>query len=285
MYSDPNTPRTPSDRIIGLDKRHDLTGRLVRLLSSISYPRLSCVAGELLLAICHENPRELVAQVGYGPCAGFLVSNGFGDAFPGASYGGGADTEDGREGEDDGQTRIEELDEKRPAINPITGTYVEQPSAAGVSPTTPARSTSIRPPRKHKSASSSSASAPSSAKITEIDDAYPEPEAEAEAEMTEEEKEAEAERLFTLFDRLDRTGVMKVQNPMQQVSRDPVAAAKAEQAQREEERRREEKEEREEEEALRELARWKAGRARGAPTTTMGPPGGAGEEAQGGQQS
>lgn len=34
--------------------------------------------------------------------------------------------------------------------------------------------------------------------------------------MTEEEKEAEADRLFTLFDRMDRTGVIKVQNPLKQ---------------------------------------------------------------------
>jgi hypothetical protein len=34
-----------------------------------------------------------------------------------------------------------------------------------------------------------------------------------EPEMTEQEKEEEAERLFVLFDRLNRTGVVKVQNP------------------------------------------------------------------------
>jgi hypothetical protein len=34
------------------------------------------------------------------------------------------------------------------------------------------------------------------------------------AEMTEEEKEQEAERLFVLFDRLNRTGVIKVENPI-----------------------------------------------------------------------
>ncbi|RKP08085.1 guanine nucleotide exchange factor synembryn-domain-containing protein [Thamnocephalis sphaerospora] len=36
------------------------------------------------------------------------------------------------------------------------------------------------------------------------------------AEMSREEKEREAERLFTLFDRLNRTGVVKVVNPLQQ---------------------------------------------------------------------
>jgi hypothetical protein len=277
---------TLSDRTIGLDKRPDLTGRLVRLLSSISYPRLSRVAGELLLAICHEDPRELVAQVGYGPCAGFLVSNGFGDAFPGATPGddGGGD-EAGGDHFEDGQARIEELDEKRPAINPITGTYVDPPS---VGPAAPARSTSIRPPRKSKNGSSSSPSTSTSAgKITEIDDhAHPrsEPEPNGESEMTEEEKEAEAERLFTLFDRLDRTGVIKVQNPLQQAaSRDPAAVARAEErAQREEERKRVEREEKEEEEAMRELARWKAGRTRGTQTATMmtGTPAGVGAGAQ-----
>jgi len=34
------------------------------------------------------------------------------------------------------------------------------------------------------------------------------------AEMTEEEKEMEAEKLFVLFERLNRTGVMKVENPV-----------------------------------------------------------------------
>ncbi|PWN18919.1 hypothetical protein BCV69DRAFT_284540 [Microstroma glucosiphilum] len=283
------------DRTIGLDKRPDLTGRLVRLLSSISYPRLSRVAGELLLAICREEPRELVAQIGYGPCAGFLVSNGFGDAFPGAGgHQGGGD------GVEEGQARIEELDEKRPAIDPITGTYVDSPSAGvGVSPSAPARSTSIRPLRKHHGAATSStpASAANPSKMTEINDTHAQPE--PEREMTEEEKEAEAERLFTLFDRLDRTGVIKVQNPLQHAAtRDPVVAAKAELAQRVEERKRVEEEEREEEETLRELARWKAGRVRGSQppattttTTATGAPAGAGagagvgEEAQRHQES
>jgi hypothetical protein len=36
------------------------------------------------------------------------------------------------------------------------------------------------------------------------------------SEMTMEEKEREAERLFTLFDRLNRTNVVKVVNPIQE---------------------------------------------------------------------
>ena len=39
----------------------------------------------------------------------------------------------------------------------------------------------------------------------------------SETEMTDEEKEREAERLFVLFDRLNKTGVIKVKNPAREV--------------------------------------------------------------------
>jgi hypothetical protein len=83
----------------------------------------------------------------------------------------------------------------------------------------------------------------------------PRPRAE-EDEMTEEEKEREAEKLFTLFERLQKTGVVKVQNPI----------TEAQQSGRFEEIKdgqndRADKEDEEERQALEEMRRYKERKA------------------------
>jgi hypothetical protein len=135
-----------SDRSQGLDKRKDLTGVLIRLMSSSVYPRLSRASGEVLLALCDGQAVKMTAEIGYGPCAGFLSQIGQLNSLPSAPVSDGS-----------GQ-----------AIDPITGQRLSQEDDLTGST------------------------------------------------MTEEEKEAEAERLFGLFDRMDRNGVLKVQNPMKQ---------------------------------------------------------------------
>lgn len=139
-----------SDRTQGLDKRRDMTGILVRLMSSNEYPRLARASGELLLALCDGQAARMAAEIGYGPCAGFLHSIGQVNALPGAPLTNG----------------------KGKLVDPVTGKV--QPTAE---------------------------------EMSRQDQALP---------MTEEEKETEADRLFSLFDRMDRTGVMKVQNPLKQ---------------------------------------------------------------------
>lgn len=78
--------------------------------------------------------------------------------------------------------------------------------------------------------------------------------------MTDEEMEREAEKMFTLFDRMNRTGVIKVENPMQaaqQSGRFEEIGAKEAAAQADEE-------DEEERQALAEFAKYKARKQRAA---------------------
>lgn len=136
------------DRTFALDRRVDVLGRIVRLMSSISLSRVARASGELLLALCNGDAKQMTEAVGYGPCAGFLMNTGLASALPTSA----APTSDGR------------------TVDPITGEY--------------------EPTDEEKA-------------MDEIN------------HMTEEEKEAEAERLFVLFDRLNRTGVMQARHPME----------------------------------------------------------------------
>lgn len=166
------------DRSYGLDKRKDLTGILIRLMSSSEYPRLSRASGEVLLALCDGQAAKMTAEIGYGPCAGFLSQIGQLNSLPSAPL-------------DDSFGQ---------AIDPITGRV-----------------------------------------LPSVEEMAREDEANGMA-MTEEEKEAEAERLFGLFDRLDRNGIIKVTNPVKQAV-DSGKIRELEEKEEEEEKRRIEQEE------------------------------------------
>lgn len=188
------------DRTLPLEKRDDLTGHLVRLMSSLLLPNSANCAGELLYNLCARDPATLATQIGYGNASGFLQNRGeLVPPPPAPSNGSGSGTSNGH---GNGRT-----------VNPITGAYDREPEAG---------------------------------------------EAEEE-QMTEEEKEREAERLFVLFERMKRTGVIDAGNPVEK-AREEGRLGGDEKREREEEERRLEEEEREEEEALRELGRWKEGR-------------------------
>ncbi|CAO1620403.1 unnamed protein product [Parajaminaea phylloscopi] len=219
------------DRSIAPDKRMDSTGRLIRLMGSLSYPRLARASGEVLLALCRSDPSQMVSEIGYGPCAGWLVSNGYGMPVPNEAP---SHEPNGSDGPRIRELRPEEANYhdqsaqtanshgpanargQRRTVNPITGSY----EADGFG------DDSSLPP------------------------------------MSDEEKEAEASRLFDLFDRLNRTGVVKVPHPVR--SADPEKLREVEEQERQQ---RETLEIQEEEEALRDLAAYKSrklGRA-GAP--------------------
>lgn len=102
-----------------------------------------------MLAACGGEASRLTAEIGYGPCAGFLVSIGQGHVLP------------------SGYEKLAGKEQR--VVDPFTGKFI--PSAEELA---------------RQDAESGLAA------------------------MTEEEKEAEAERLFGLFDRLERTGVVKV---------------------------------------------------------------------------
>lgn len=140
------------DRSKGLDARLDLTGILIRLMSCSLYPRSARASGELLLAICEGQATKMTAEIGYGPCAGFLMQTGQLHSLPSQAI----STASGK------------------VIDPVTG------------------------------------------KEQQSQDQMDEEDRRTGLLMSDEEKEAEAERLFTLFDRMDRNGILKVQNPISQ---------------------------------------------------------------------
>lgn len=181
------------DRSLALDRRIDLLGRLIRLMSSVTLPRLARASGELLLSLCEGNAKQMTETIGYGPCAGFLMNTGLASALPS-----GTTSTSGPDGR---------------AVDPITGEY---------EPTEEERA------------------------MDEIN------------RMTEEEKEAEAERLFVLFDRLNKTGVVQVRHPMEK-AREEGRFEQIEKRTEQEEWKRVEKEE---EEAEREVGREMAERKR-----------------------
>lgn len=206
------------DRSIPRDKRGDTTGRLVRLMASLSFPRLARASGELLLALCKSDPTEMVANIGYGPCAGWLVSNGFGAPVPSEVQ---WDHDEGRTG---------------------SGGF-------------PSSSTPSSGVTSGSSAATAAQTAATNRAINPITGAYESNESDdpSLAPMTEEEKEEEASRLFDLFDRLNQTGVMKVPHPVRDADQSrfqEIDDIEAEQKQREEQE--------EEERALREFAAYKA---------------------------
>lgn len=171
------------DRKIGLDKREDLTGILIRMMGSQNYPRLARASGEVLLAICGGKANQMTSEIGYGPCAGFLTNIGQAHAVP----------------------ANEINDSNGRPIDPITGKVL---------------------PTAEEMARQDAESGFS--------------------QMTLEEKEAEAERLFGLFDRLDKTGVIKVDkhsHPMQNA----IDSGRLQEIDEEEEKKRMEEEAKDEE--------------------------------------
>ncbi|KAF8334996.1 guanine nucleotide exchange factor [Cantharellus anzutake] len=122
------------DRSHPLEKRRDVLGLFIRMMTSIHHPHLKETTSELLFCLCNQDAAELSAQIGYGNAAGFLYSKGIMSA-PTTEY-----------------------DSHGNLLNPITGTNAPIRDNSGV-------------------------------------------------DMTDEEKEQEAERLFVLFDRLEKSGL------------------------------------------------------------------------------
>ncbi|KAN0062404.1 hypothetical protein ACQY0O_005287 [Thecaphora frezii] len=111
-------------------------------------------------------------------------------------------------------------------------------------------------PSHHARASTSQGEAGEGRSINPITGQFDPTEAELAADfddMTEEEKEAEAEKLFVLFERLNRTGVVKVQDPRETMVQQGRFEEVTEKREDEEQRRREEQEARDEEEVEREM--------------------------------
>lgn len=79
--------------------------------------------------------------------------------------------------------------------------------------------------------------------------------------MTEEEKEREAEKLYTLFDRMERTGIMSAENPVNKARQQGKFEETKEDREAELERLRKEEEEIEKE-VEKDMADWRARRGK-----------------------
>lgn len=161
----------PSDRSIPLERRTDLTGHLIRLLSSIMLPNTAYGVGELLYNLCDRNPTRLCTTIGYGNASGFLQNRG--ELIPPPSI---------------------PSKKSKPTSSSTSGTASPRPSGSWERPTVP-KPTSSR-------------------LVNPITGAFEVPPEANAVEMTEEEKHREAERLYVLFDRMAKTGVMEVENPV-----------------------------------------------------------------------
>lgn len=221
-----------SDRSIPLEKRTDLLGHLIRLLSSILLPNTAYGVGELLYNLCNRDAATLSLQIGYGNACGFLQNRGELIPPPAANYPASSSS----------------------SSSTATGTGVGTKEKVKA---TEKEKEKGKGKGKEKTPSTSlrlaSATAPATAPINPITGTYETPPDPDLVEMTPEEKEREAERLYVLFDRLEKSGVMEVANPVKTAKE---AGRMQETKEEEEERRRElEREEEEDERAVEEELR------------------------------
>lgn len=108
----------------------------------------------------------------------------------------------------------------------------------------------------HGSGNNGRASSASSRRIDPITGAYEQPSSNNETPMTDEEKEREAEKLFVLFDRMNKNGAMSVVNPVKEAQATGKLASTAEEQELERKRLQEEEDE-DERQALAEMQRYK----------------------------
>ncbi|KAI5474584.1 guanine nucleotide exchange factor, Ric8 [Pseudohyphozyma bogoriensis] len=224
------------DRTVSLDRRPDLTGQLVRLLSSILLPNTAYGVGEFIYNLCDRDATILSQTIGYGNAAGFLQNRG--ELIPPpAMPEDEVDEEEEREAREKEPRRWEEGVSKGKAAFPTTE---KEPKVSAV-PFPPSATKKV---------------------VNPITGAYEDPNARPAMEgMSEEEKEREAEKLYVLFDRMAKTGVMEVENPVHKARKEGKLEGNKEEREREE-REEKEREEREEREALDELRRYKERKAK-----------------------
>ena len=178
-------PRT--DFTVGPEVGSSLRAYLVRLMTH-NNTAVKTMAADFLFALCNRNPRRLVKQVGYGHAAGFLTDLGLAAGFPttqtedkqGSSCSSSeAESESESESEGEGEEEEEEVIDAT-TINPVTARRWEGPPPGG---------------------SSSSNGGGGGDKQDDL------------GFVSEEHKEHAAVELMGLIDRLNKTGVMRMEMP------------------------------------------------------------------------
>ncbi|KAL0240580.1 hypothetical protein I308_106377 [Cryptococcus tetragattii IND107] len=226
-----------------LESRKGLLGNILRLMTCAGHTQTRNAAGELMWAVCNGDASDLCVEIGYGNAAGILFQKGLTGPPP---------------------AKIEEIEESSPSqtVAQVSKSGNRRPSAGSPVMTVQPATTS--------SPSTFTAEALRNP-ITGIENANQA--ADDLNKMTEEEKEREAERLFILFDRLEKNKVInmksgddqdgqksKVQG-LKEKMREKLESGEMERWDskdaQEERQRLEEEAARDEEEAFRELAAYK----------------------------
>ncbi|KAF9263754.1 hypothetical protein L218DRAFT_901416 [Marasmius fiardii PR-910] len=185
----PDMDRDPENP---LDERPNVLGRCIRLMGSVYHKRLKESAGELLYAMCGQDAGVLSSKVGYGHVAGFLFEKGVMSApAPATDEGeGGSSTTAAGAGTSSSTSGIEEIEDEGEGEGTGARTGLEsEMTFAG-----PSNTRQVNP----------------------ITGTYvPERTSNPMDDMSEEEKEREMEKLFVLFDRMEKTGALNPeQNPV-----------------------------------------------------------------------
>ncbi|KJE00544.1 hypothetical protein I311_05884 [Cryptococcus gattii NT-10] len=165
-----------------LEWRKGLLGNILRLMTCAGHTQTRNAAGELMWAVCNGDASDLCVEIGYGNAAGILFQKGLTGPPP---------------------AKIEEIEEPSPSqtVAQVSKSANRRPSAG--SPVTTVQ------PATTSSPSTFTAEALRNP-ITGIENVNQA--ADDLNKMTEEEKERDAERLFILFDRLEKNQVISMKS-------------------------------------------------------------------------
>ncbi|KAJ3411417.1 hypothetical protein HDV05_002199 [Chytridiales sp. JEL 0842] len=196
------------DRSKKLDAMDCITSRLIKLMTSISMENLKNTISEFLFELFDAQPNNLVAYVGYGNAAGYLFQNNLLSGNPTTP-----DSLHSRSSSTSASTAVEDAEEFASALSrgfdstrmrTGAGRSQRQQEQGGVSTNNNSGSGS--------GSNRSGGGEGSGAVVDPITGEFQRPGklmSEEWEKLSEEEKEVEAEKLVELFERLERTGVIR----------------------------------------------------------------------------
>ncbi|WVF68758.1 hypothetical protein IAT40_003530 [Kwoniella sp. CBS 6097] len=234
-----------------LESRKGTLGNILRLMGCAGHTQSRNTAGELMWAICKGDAADLCVEIGYGNAAGLLFQKGLSGPPPAKIEELSSDKTDPASSSSSSSFSSSSLSNTRTTINvqpasPIVSTHHQ---TGGRSTSHPSTSDDVRNPITSLRGDIGNA-------------------ADSSEEMTQEEKEREAERLFVLFERMEKNPVISMKSEsegegegkkvtIKDLMRDKLGKGELEDADDEQRKEAEEEERRDEEEALRDLEAYK----------------------------
>ncbi|EJD00790.1 uncharacterized protein FOMMEDRAFT_141603 [Fomitiporia mediterranea MF3/22] len=170
------------DRTKPLEGRADTLGRCLRLMACVQHQQLKDGIGELVFVVCDSDATVMSTQIGYGNAAGYLFNRGILSAPPSTSVS--TSSTSSTSSASASISSISSTNSSGPSLAISTASAEEEEREREINPIT-GMLTTPRPPSP---------------------------------QMTEEEKEREAEKLFVLFERLEKAGGME--NPIKKALRE-----------------------------------------------------------------